>query len=65
MSFGAGGPPPTLRLLRDRPFSIDVVNDLDEATSVHWHGLRIANPWTACLISPSVLSRRAKASVTL
>ncbi|MES0100869.1 multicopper oxidase domain-containing protein [Mesorhizobium sp. M0019] len=43
MSFGAGGPPPTLRLLRDRPFSIDVVNDLDEATSVHWHGLRIAN----------------------
>ncbi|MER8824066.1 MULTISPECIES: multicopper oxidase family protein [unclassified Mesorhizobium] len=43
MSFGAGGPPPTLRLLRGRPFSIDVVNDLDEATSVHWHGLRIAN----------------------
>lgn len=43
MGFGAGGPPPVLRLQQGKPFSIDVVNDLDEETVVHWHGLRIAN----------------------
>lgn len=43
MGFGADGPPPVLRLQQGKPFSIDVVNDLDEATIVHWHGLRIAN----------------------
>ncbi|WP_318762964.1 multicopper oxidase family protein [Aminobacter niigataensis] len=43
MSFHADGPPPVLRLPQGKPFSIDVVNDLEEATIVHWHGLRIAN----------------------
>ncbi|MBA8909133.1 MULTISPECIES: multicopper oxidase family protein [Aminobacter] len=43
MSFHADGPPPVLRLPQGKPFSIDVVNELEEATIVHWHGLRIAN----------------------
>ena len=43
MTFGKGGPPPVLRLRQGQPFSIDVVNTLDEATIVHWHGLRIPN----------------------
>ncbi|WP_353682566.1 multicopper oxidase family protein [Mesorhizobium sp.] len=43
MSFNAGGPPPVLRLRQGKQCSIDVVNNLDEATVVHWHGLRIAN----------------------
>jgi FtsP/CotA-like multicopper oxidase with cupredoxin domain len=43
MSFDAGGPPPVLRLRQGKPFCIDVVNNLDEATVVHWHGLRITN----------------------
>ena len=43
MGFGAGGPPPTLRMRQGERFIVDVVNDLDEATVVHWHGLRVAN----------------------
>ncbi len=43
MTFGDGGPPPVLRLRQGEPFSVDVVNTLDEASIVHWHGLRIAN----------------------
>lgn len=43
MSFAADGPPPVLRLRRGQPFTVDVVNQLNEATVVHWHGLRIAN----------------------
>ncbi|MBS8258623.1 multicopper oxidase family protein [Roseibium polysiphoniae] len=43
MGFGAGGPPPVLRLKQGEAFTIDVVNQLDEASIVHWHGLRIDN----------------------
>jgi len=43
MSFAAGGPPPVLRLKKDVKTAIDVHNGLDEASVVHWHGLRIAN----------------------
>lgn len=34
-------PGPTLVLERGRPVRITVVNHLDEATSVHWHGMEI------------------------
>ncbi|WP_422378764.1 multicopper oxidase family protein [Roseibium sp.] len=43
MSFATDGPPPVLRLKRGQKTSIDVSNALDEASVVHWHGLRIAN----------------------
>ncbi|MEP2703482.1 MAG: multicopper oxidase family protein [Roseibium sp.] len=43
MSFAADGPPPVLRFKQGEKTSINVVNQLDEATVVHWHGLRIAN----------------------
>jgi FtsP/CotA-like multicopper oxidase with cupredoxin domain len=43
MSFAAGGPPPVLRFRKDVKTTIDVHNGLDEASVVHWHGLRIAN----------------------
>ncbi|WP_417684857.1 multicopper oxidase family protein [Roseibium sp.] len=43
MGFGLGGPAPVLRLRQGKPFTVDVVNNLDEASIVHWHGLRIAN----------------------
>ncbi|WP_299392690.1 multicopper oxidase family protein [Pelagibius sp.] len=43
MSFAADGPPPVLRLRRGAETIIDVTNDLGEPTTVHWHGLRIAN----------------------
>jgi FtsP/CotA-like multicopper oxidase with cupredoxin domain len=43
MSFLPDAPPPVLRLRQGRKTSIDVANALGEATTVHWHGLRIAN----------------------
>ena len=43
MSFAADGPPPVLRLRRGEKTTIDVTNNLDEPTTVHWHGLRIPN----------------------
>ena len=36
-----GGPGPTLVLTRNQPVAIRVTNQLDEATSVHWHGIEL------------------------
>ena len=35
--------PSVLRMKRDVTMAVDVTNQLDSATTVHWHGLRIAN----------------------
>lgn len=43
MSFASDGPSPVLRLQQNKPFIANVINDLDEPTTVHWHGLRINN----------------------
>lgn len=43
MSFAEGAPPPVLRFKQGEKVIVDVRNKLDEATVVHWHGLRIAN----------------------
>lgn len=43
MSFAPDGPPPVLRIKQGEMAAIDVTNALDEASVVHWHGLRIAN----------------------
>ncbi|WP_034854204.1 multicopper oxidase family protein [Sinorhizobium sojae] len=37
------GMPPTLRMRKGETFAARLVNRLDEPTTVHWHGLRIAN----------------------
>jgi manganese oxidase len=36
-----GGPGPTLVLTRNQPVGIHITNQLDEATSVHWHGIEL------------------------
>jgi len=36
-----GGPGPTLVLTRNQPVAIHITNQLDEATSVHWHGIEL------------------------
>ena len=36
-----GGPGPTLVLTRNQPMAVHVTNHLDEATSVHWHGIEL------------------------
>ncbi|CTQ55271.1 Multicopper oxidase mco [Roseibium album] len=43
MNFSQVGPPPVLRFTQGEKTVIDVENGLDEASVVHWHGLRIAN----------------------
>ena len=43
MGFGTGGPAPTIRLKQHEKMTIDVVNNLHEASVVHWHGLRHEN----------------------
>lgn len=43
LTYGEGGMPPTLRLAKGKPFAARLVNALDEPTTIHWHGLRIAN----------------------
>ncbi|MDI7861043.1 multicopper oxidase family protein [Rhizobiaceae bacterium n13] len=43
MTYGDGGMPPTLRMVRGKPFAANLVNRLDEPTTIHWHGLRIPN----------------------
>lgn len=37
----ASGPGPTLVLIRNQPVAIHITNQLDEATSVHWHGIEL------------------------
>ena len=37
------GPPPVLRLRQGERFDARVINRLDAYTTMHWHGLRIAN----------------------
>lgn len=41
MSQTAGGPGPLLVLTRNQPVAIRITNQLDEATSVHWHGIEL------------------------
>ena len=36
-----GGPGPILVLTRNQPVAIHITNQLDEATSVHWHGIEL------------------------
>lgn len=36
-----GGPGPALVLTRNQPVAIHITNQLDEATSVHWHGIEL------------------------
>ena len=36
-------PGPVLRVRQGERLRVDVVNDLPEATTVHWHGLRLPN----------------------
>jgi FtsP/CotA-like multicopper oxidase with cupredoxin domain len=41
--YNGGAPGPVLRLKQGAPAAIDFVNKLAQPSTVHWHGLRIAN----------------------
>lgn len=40
-NIGSGPPGPTILLRKGEPVSITVVNQLPEATAVHWHGIEL------------------------
>jgi FtsP/CotA-like multicopper oxidase with cupredoxin domain len=43
LTWGADGMPPVLRMRKGEPFAARLINGMDEPTTIHWHGLRIAN----------------------
>jgi FtsP/CotA-like multicopper oxidase with cupredoxin domain len=42
-AYNGGVPGPVLRVRQGEQLRVDVVNDLPEETTVHWHGLRLPN----------------------
>jgi len=57
-AFNGHVPGPEIRLRHGETLSLAIVNELDEPTSVHWHGVRV--PWrldgVAGLTQPPILS---------
>src|SRR5262245_31093159 len=44
LRYNGALPGPTLRLKRGEELRVRLINELAEPTSVHWHGVRLANP---------------------
>jgi FtsP/CotA-like multicopper oxidase with cupredoxin domain len=44
MGFGGAVPGPVIRVRRGDEIKVRLVNDLDEPTALHWHGVRVPNP---------------------
>lgn len=42
-TFNKQYPSPVLRLRQNQPVTVEVINLLDEATTIHWHGIRLNN----------------------
>lgn len=42
-AYGKSVPGPVIRIPRAKPVHIRLENHLDQATTVHWHGIRLAN----------------------
>lgn len=43
LTYNGMVPGPTLRVVEGEPVRVNVRNDLDQSTSVHWHGQRVPN----------------------
>ncbi len=43
LAFNGIVPGPTLRVVEGQPVRIEVQNDMDQSTGVHWHGQRLPN----------------------
>jgi FtsP/CotA-like multicopper oxidase with cupredoxin domain len=44
MGFGGAVPGPVIRVRRGDEINVRLINDLDEPTALHWHGVRVPNP---------------------
>ncbi len=43
LTYGEDGMPPVLRMRKGVPFAARLVNEIDDPTTIHWHGLRVPN----------------------
>ncbi len=43
VSLADNGPPPVLRMQQHQEAAFDLVNGLDDYTTMHWHGIRLPN----------------------
>lgn len=43
VSLSPDAPPPVIRMRQGRPFAADLVNRLEDYTTMHWHGIRVPN----------------------
>ncbi|WFP63980.1 multicopper oxidase family protein [Mesorhizobium sp. WSM4904] len=43
LTYGEAGPPPVVRMKKGEPFAARLVNDIDDPTTIHWHGVRVPN----------------------
>lgn len=62
IGYNGASPGPVLRFKEGEEVTINVTNNLDEMTSIHWHGLILHISRMACPVSASPESNRAKPS---
>ena len=43
LTYGEAGMPPVLRMTKGAPFAAQLVNAIDDPTTIHWHGIRVPN----------------------
>ena len=41
LSYSGNAPPPVIRMKQGQRFVTDLVNGMDEETTIHWHGMRV------------------------
>ena len=43
LTYGDAGMPPVLRMTKGEPFAAQLINTIDDPTTIHWHGIRVPN----------------------
>jgi FtsP/CotA-like multicopper oxidase with cupredoxin domain len=43
LTYGEAGMPPLVRMKKGVPFAAQLVNGIDDPTTIHWHGIRVPN----------------------
>jgi len=43
LTYGEAGMPPVVRMKKGVPFAAQLVNGIDDPTTIHWHGIRVPN----------------------
>jgi len=43
LTYGQAGMPPLIRMRKGVPFAAQLINGIDDPTTIHWHGIRVPN----------------------